>query len=388
MSSQTATSYCSDLMSKVNVMKRCKIAALLLAVVMAICGFTSCGSETSNVVTFRDTAIDENEYSFLMSYYKALYLYSYFGLTEDNSAIWTNQISEGVTVSDYLSALTLSSIMSTAIYVDLFDEYGLSLTDEETKTVDDAINSLIEKAGSKSALNSALAEFGANIDVLREVRTNNLKVSKVQEHLYGENGVETATPAEVDIYYNENYCRVKFIFISKTLEYERDENGDYIKSEEGNYKTRELSEEEIAAKKALFSDIEARVEAGEDFEALLNEYTMDTGMMHFEDGYYITSTSSFVEKDVITTSAGLEIGNTAKLETAAGWYLIKRYDLIDGGYNKEEYASAMFGGSLEQTVNDTKMQELLRGYSEEVEINEELMREYTLVKCAPNFYYY
>ena len=375
-------------MYKVTAMKRSRIAALFLAVVMILCTVTSCGSEAASVITFRETAIDENEYSFLMSYYKALYLYSYFGLTEDNSAIWTNQISEGVTVSDYLSALTLSSIMSTAIYVDLFDEHGLSLTDEDIKTVDDAINSLIEKAGSKSALNSALSEFGANIDVLRAVRTNNLKVSKVQDYLYGENGIETATPAEVDIYYNENYCRVKFIFISKTLEYEHDENGDYIKSEEGNYKTRELTEEEVAAKKALFADIEARVEAGEDFETLLDEYTMDTGMMHFEDGYYITSTSSFVEKDVISTSAGLEVGKTARLETASGWYLIKRYDLIDGGYNKEEYAKAMFGGNLEQTVNDTKMQELLRGYSEEVEINEDLIGEYTLVKCAPNFYYY
>ncbi len=369
-------------------MKKRRLTALFLAIVMVLCTVPSCGSEAANVITFRDTVIDENEYSFLMSYYKALYLYSYFGLTEDNSAVWTNQISEGVTVSDYLSALTLSSIMSTAIYVDLFDEYGLSLTDEELKTVDDAINSLIEKAGSKSALNSALSEFGANTDVLREVRTNNLKVSKVQDYLYGENGVETASPAEVDIYYNENYCRVKFIFISKTLEYERDENGEYIKSEEGNYKTRELTEDEKAAKKALFADIEERVANGEDFEALLDEYTMDTGMMHFEDGYYITSTSSFVEKDVISTSAGLEVGKTAKLETAAGWYLIKRYDLIDGGYNKEEYAKAMFGGSLAQTVNDTKMQELLRGYSEEIVIDEKLMSEYTLVKCAPNFYYY
>ena len=375
-------------MYKVSNVKKSRLAALILAIVMAICSFTSCGGEAANVITFRDTAVDKNEYSFLMSYYKALYLYSYFGLTEDNSAIWTNQISEGVTVSDYLSALTLSSIMSTAIYVDLFNEYGLSLTDEDIKTVDDAINSLIEKAGSKSALNASLSEFGANIDVLHQVRTNNLKVSKVQDHLFGENGVETATPAEVDIYYNENYCRVKFIFISKTLEYERDENGDYIKSEEGNYKTRELTEDEVIAKKQLFADIEARVEAGEDFEALLDEYTMDTGMMHFEDGYYITSTSSFVEKDVISTSAGLEVGKTAKLETAAGWYLIKRYDLIDGGYNKKEYASAMFGGSLAQTVNDTKMQELLRGYSEEIVIDDKLMSEYTLVNCKPNFYYY
>ena len=48
----------------------------------------------------------------------------------------------------------------------------------------------------------------------------------------------------------------------------------------------------------------------------------------------------------------------------------------------------MFGGSLETTVNNLKMQELLSGYSEEVEIDNELMGKYTLTTCKPNFYYY
>ncbi len=368
-------------------MVKTRIAAVFLAVIM-IFGITSCTKEAESVITFRDTVIDEREYSFLMSYYKGMYLYSYYGLTADNSAIWTTELTEGVTVNDYLTAMTLSSIMSTAIYVDLFDEYELSLTDEETDSVDDAIDSLIEKVGSEAKLNSALSEFGANVDTLREVRLNNLKIEKVQEYLYGENGINAATPAELDTYYKMNYCRTKFIFISKTLDYERDENGEYIKNEDGNLKTCELTEEEIAAKKELFGSIEERVNAGEDFEALLDEYTMDTGMMHFEDGYYLTSTSTFVESDVISTVAGLEIGEVTKLETAAGWYLIKRYELIDGAYEKEEYASAMFGGDLAETVISEKMQKQLSEYSEEVVVDEELMSEYTLASCAPNFYYY
>ncbi|MBQ8249104.1 MAG: peptidylprolyl isomerase [Clostridia bacterium] len=368
-------------------MMKKRFAAFLLALIM-ILGVTSCAKEAKSAITFRDTVIDEYEYSFLMSYYKGMYLYSYYGLTEDNAAVWTSEISEGVTVNDYLTALTLSSMMSTAIYVELFDEYGLSLTAEETAAVDDAIDSLIEKVGNKAKLNSALSEFGANVETLRKVRLNNLKIEKVQDYLYGENGINTVTKEELDEYYNANYGRTKFIFISKTVDYERDENGEYIKNEDGNIKTHELTEEEVAAKKEFFDELEERVNAGEDFDSLVAEYTMDTGMMRFEDGYYVTSTSTFVESTVTDTVAGLEIGETARLETANGWYLIKRYELIDEGYNKEEYAAAMFGGSLSELLISQRMQEQLSAYSEEVVIDEELMSKYTLASCTPNFYYY
>ena len=368
-------------------MRTSKIAALLLAVLMLVPVIAGCGEEPVSAITFRDTSISENEYCYMMSYYKGLYLYNYFGKTSDDPTIWTSELADGVTIGDYLGALTVSNIMSAAVYIDLFDEYGLTLTNEEINSVDQYIDGLISKLGSKSALNSALSAFGANIDAMRKVKIDSLKVTELQEHLYGENGIYAATEEEIDAYYNENYYRTKFIFISKTLEYERGENGEYKKNDEGDIVTREMTAEEKTAKEALFKDIEARIASGEDFETLLKEYTMDTGMLHFDDGYYINSASTFVESKVKTAVAELEINKTVSLETDAGWYIIKRYELIDGAYDKEEYASAMFGGDLGETVNTVKMQKLLSEYSEEIIVNDQTVADYPLAYCTPNFNY-
>lgn len=69
-----------------------------------------------------------------------------------------------------------------------------------------------------------------------------------------------------------------------------------------------------------------------------------------------------------------------------GIHIVKRYELIDGAYNDEEYAPYMFG-DLEATVNSIKLQELLGQYTNLVVINEEIVADYPLAKCTPNFYY-
>ena len=44
-------------------------------------------------------------------------------------------------------------------------------------------------------------------------------------------------------------------------------------------------------------------------------------------------------------------------------------------------------GDLEATVNSIKLQELLGQYTNLVVINEEIVADYPLAKCTPNFYY-
>lgn len=366
-------------------MRKIRFAALLLAAVMIVGVLGGCGKKAANAITFGDVVITENEYSYMMSTYKGMYLYTFFGLTSDNAEIWKSKMTDEVTVGDYLGALAVANIMSSAIYVGLFEQYGLSLTDGEINGVDEEIAKSVNELGSTASLNKVLAVYGANVDTLRNVLLNSLKVAKLQHHLYGENGIDVATDAEIDEYYKSTYMRTKFIFVSSEKEYERDENGELIYDEEAEaYKTRDLTEEEKAAKKALMESLEGRVAAGEDFDALVKEYTMSLDMLNYEDGYYFTSASTFLENSLKTTVAEMEIGDTKSLETDTGWYIIKRLELRDGAYADEKYASVMFG-DIKNTVNTLKMQKLIEPYADQLVINQDVVGNYPIEYCTPNF---
>ncbi len=367
-------------------MKKTRLAALILAVVMIVCAFAGCGKEAVAAITFRDTVITENEFIYWMSTYKGIFLKT-LGSTTDNPAFWSAQMAEGVTYGDYFDALAQSSIMSNAVALQLFGEYGLTLTKEEINSVDTAINSLITSVGGRSTLNSYLVAYGINIDILRDIKLDTLKAAKLQNHLYGENGIYAATEEELDAYYKENYYRAKYIVISKDMDYILDEKGERIlDTETGSYLTRDLTEAEVEEKKELAKDLELRITSGEDFETLMKEYTMDTRLLGFEDGYYFTSSATFVENAVKQAVATMAFDEVKAIETELGWYIIKRYELREDAWKDEAYAPYMFT-DLAASVNTVKMQEAFGGFSDEIITNDMVIDSYTIANCTANFYY-
>lgn len=369
-------------------MKKCRILALILALCMILTFTVSCGKKAEGFVSFRDTVIDQNKYFYMMSHFKALYLYSYFGLTEDNAQIWEQQMTADVTVGDYLSALALSNIMSIAVYVELFDDYGLTLSQSDLQTVDTQISQLIATAGSESELQKELSKYGADIETVRSVLTDSVKVSRLQEYLYGENGVEAISDEEVEEYFTENYMRCKLILIHKTQDYVYDANGEPVFDEDTQkFVTRDMSEDEIAEKEALYEQLKDRIlKDGEDFEALMTEYTMESGMKKFADGYYVTSASTFVPNEVLVALKAIEEGEVTAVESESGWYIVKRYELVEDAWKNEEYSAAMFG-DLKNTVSTLAMSELVAPYADEIVVDSEVVETYPISKFTPNFNY-
>ncbi len=366
-------------------MKKIKFAALILALIMIVGTAAGCKNEATSIMTFKNNVIDENEYCYMLSNYKAVYLYNLFGLTADNPEIWTSKLSEDVTVNDYLTALANSTVMQTVLCLGLFDEYGLSLSDAELANIEVQMEKYITSAGSKAALNNMLSAYGANVDTMKSIVIDSLKVAKLKSYLYGENGISVATAEEKDDYYKENYMRAKFIFISSQKDYEFDENGNYILDEKtGAYKTRDLTEEEKITKKSLFDDVEARLEEGEDFDELMRECTMNLDMTNYEDGYYFTAASSFLENSVVSAVSEMEIDETKSLTTDSGWYIIKRCELRDKAYEDEKYKNVMFGDMVDN-IHSLKLQKLIEPYVSEVVMDRTIMDKYPIAYCTPNF---
>lgn len=363
-----------------------RLVAALLTVIMLF-GLIGCGQSSATAISFGDVKISANMFCYWMSRYKAMFLYSYFGTTTDNAQLWTSELASGVTIGEFLESVAVSNIMSNAVCLGLFDDYGLKLTNEQQNQVDQYINSLVSSAGSKSALNSALSAYGVNADILKDIYLAEAKISALQEYLYGENGIEKATEAEIDEYYKANYYRCKHILVRTDVKYELDENGDpIVDAESGSYKTVALTDEEKEAQLALAEDLEKRIAAGEDYDALVAQYSEDTGMLQFQDGYYITSSSTFLPSEIITAVMAMNPGDIKTVESSYGVSIVKRYELIDGAYNDENYAAYMFG-DLAATVNSVKLQELIAMYADLVVTNDEIIDDYPLAYCTPNFYY-
>ncbi len=362
-----------------------KKIALLTAVVMLILTMVGCGSAPV-AISFGSTEITANMFNYWMSTYKAVYLYSLLGTTTDNPQLWAMQFTEGITYGDYLGALAASDIATKAVCHELFAEYALELTDEDTKTIEDHIEKITTATGGKAQLNSALSAFGVNIDILRQINIFDAKVAKLQEHLYGEDGIQKATEEELDKFFKENYYRAKYIFISTKFEYERDENGEVlIDEEQGTYKTRELTSDEITAKKALAEELDQKVKDGEDFDALVLEHSMDLGLQTFTDGYYFMTTSAYVTQEIINEVASMSVGETKTVTNDNGTWIVRRYELEDKAYDEE--MNAPLFSNFKASVNTIKLQELVASYSNALVIDPKVIASYPIGNCSPNFYY-
>ena len=363
-----------------------RIVAAALVVIMTLATLAGCGANPA-AMTFGKVRITSNMFCYWMSKYKAMYLYSMFGTTTDNPQYWSSKMTDTVTVGDYLGAMAASQIMQNAIMLGLFEEYNLTVSDEKMNEIDQAIETKITQAGSKSALNSALSAYGINATMLKDIYIAEAKISAVNDYLYGENGIEAATDAEVEQYFTSNYYRMKHILIRTDVRYEKDENGEPIVNDEGTaYRTIELTETEKAAQLELAADLEKRIAAGEDYDELVKEYSEDTGMQHFEDGYYITSACTFLPTEITQAVMKMNVGETKTVESSYGISIVRRYELKNDAYNTEPYKSELIG-DIKSTVNAVKLQTLVSGYGDSVIINKDVINDYPLASCTANFYY-
>ncbi len=222
-----------------------KIIAVLLCAATLL-AFASCSSANRTpVLSYEGQSITSDYYSLILSYQKGYYmqLFSYYyGIDLSASPEqWDAEFSEGVTLAEQLTSDINDYCRIVLICNYLADKYNIELTSQDTlDEIDDTVSSYVANYGGEDMFAVELAKIGADKATFIKFLNDSYRVSLVQEHLYGENGIQKVPAADVEEYFLKNYKKVdsmSFSFYTVT------------DAEEGTYDTyiADFTENEITA---------------------------------------------------------------------------------------------------------------------------------------------
>lgn len=356
-----------------------KIFALILSSAMLL-GAVSCASDV-DAMTFGSSAITENEFQFYLATYKARIAQTYSDF-KDTPDFYSMELGDtGMTAEEFLFDAVVHNVKMTLICDKLFNDYGLKLSSSVTNTIDEYLDDFVTEYanGSKTVFNSALSTYGINLKMLREIYIRDERAAAVFSHLFGSGGEMELTDEDRLEYLNENYVRVRHIYVNNKYKYAYDEDGVPIYTSEGTHQTVSLNSEELAAKNELIAIIDKELESGSDFEEIYEAFSEDK---YYENGYYLTSSTDFVN-EIVTSAFDLEIGDYIKVESDVGVHYIKRLEMDETPWSDE--ANADFFSGYDTTVADHLFNEYVESFLDEVVVNDEVIAKYTVEDSATNY---
>lgn len=361
-----------------------RMTCLILALVLCLALFVGCAAPGEVLIELDGKKITANMYTFWLSRYKAFFVYSYMN-NEENQQMWDSVMGDdGKTVNEIFTGYVLDNARTYAAALALYDEYKLSLPASEKETIEADLEALAETAGGKTVMNSELANFGVNYDMLGEIYTIEAKVAQLQEYMFADGGPGAITDADRDAYYTANYARIKHIFVSTTGKYVLDDEGNFTYDEDGNPIMAEFTDVELKAQREKAAEVVKKLEEGADFDEMLAAYTEDTATALYPNGYYFTQTSTYVD-EIIDAAFEMEIGDWNYVQSDLGYHIIQRLEL-----DPKAYASSLdvdFFTDFESNVEMEAFNRILAPYVERAQVNEEIAANYSLKTVMANYLY-
>ena len=235
------------------------ITAALTAAFLFNSSLYSC-SDTSYVMTVGDSKINAGIYIYNelteMSYQMTM-MYYQKGIKKD----YFNQKVDGKAFDEYLSDYALTATKEYAAVVDKFNELGLTLSDEDIKSINDSISSTWDSQG----------EFYESEGISKESVKLALKGSKMREelfdHYYAEGGEEAVSDDEMVKYLDDNYLRYKSISFAKT----KASTDSSSSATDSSTDSADAANEEAKAKRDEFLE-KAQGVSFDDFDSIIDEY--------------------------------------------------------------------------------------------------------------------
>ena len=361
-------------------MTKKRILLLILASAM-IFSLVSC-SKSKAAMKLDGSSISENMYQFWLSTYKADFL-SYYNNSVDSAAFWQSDATDELTTEQYAFDLINQNIKYMLVGIKLFRDYGLKIDADISQAIDEDIEEKIEFYGGRSVLNTMLAKYGVNVDILKECYIAKEKLYAVYEYLYGQGGVEAVSDAMLDSYYKENYSHVRYLVIYTEDKIVYDENGEYVFDSEGNVLTDKLTDAERAEKAEKIASAMAEIESGADFAEVLAKYN-EADMSAYPNGFFISPNELGVfGYSLVSQTKEMQIGDIRKIEDEGICYIAEKLELTE--LSKLDDASKTQLASLEGYCVQQQYEKKFSAIAEDIVIDESIVSKYSLSTVNANF---
>ncbi len=271
--------------------KKMTAGVLTLAATASLCG---CG-DNGYIMTVEDMNIRNGIY---LSFQQSSYNEAYNKIQEVNSAdssaesasdsTSTSEIDvfaekvEDKSSADWIKEKALDDVLRFVAVQKKCEEYGITLTEDEIKEINDEIasawdeeNVYVQYTLGFSTLGEYYESLGVGMDSMKEIRKTNKLSDKLFLHYYDTDGEYATTQDEINAYITENYAAVKML----TLNY-KDASGNALESDEDKQAVKDN------AKK--YAD---RINGGESFI----DVKYDFDLISAQDAARANAESSFTE---------------------------------------------------------------------------------------------
>lgn len=306
-------------------MKKTRVLAALAAVAMMVSG---CGSNSN----LNDVAMEIGSVK----------------ITAGDIAVMTDaEMAYMGSDFDSVKSMIAEQMETVFKYGALGEAMGIELTDEEENSAVQMRAQYASNGGGLKAYSKYLKENKSSIDFLDKLFEANTYASKVQEKVTEEFEDKEATDEELKEYYEKNYFAAKHILINKPEEGEEAADG-------------EKQGEELA------NDLLERAKNGEDFDAMMNEYSEDPGLESNPDGYVFTDGEMVEEFE--NAVKDIKPGEFTICESSYGYHVIMRVELPDFENEKSSVSSTYSSKRIENRID-----ELLEEYKIKVTVNSDVI---------------
>ena len=246
---------------------------------------------------------------------------------------------DGKPASAWLKDYALERVKRYVAVEKLFDEYGLTLSDEDNSSINDYISSLDTDLGyyaqyygiEESSFGEHYENMGISKDSLRKLTENSYKESAVFLHNYDTDGLTPVSADEINSYATENYAAVKLLKFEFT-----DHQGLALKEDSDIQAIRDLAQS--------YAD---RANSGEDWLDIQYDFDLRTAQLKA----WTDAVDSYAEEhsgtaEAASTAEAADISaNTAEAE-------VQTAEAQTSGASTAEASTAEAAPAEEETVQE------------------------------------
>lgn len=264
---------------------------------------------------------------------------------ENIENFWETTEIDGKKAVDVAKEKALEAAVKNKVELLKAKEKGIELTSEEKQQIIDQKKNTIAQMGGRDAYNKALKQMGMNDQDLTEAMQTEILLRKLFTQVTNEDEKYNFSDELLREHYEntkEEYknpqVRAKHILIS-TVDDEQ----------------QPLPQEEIDAARAKAEEIYAKIQAGEDFDQLMNEHSEDPGLQGNPDGYTFGKGEMVPEFEEAAFS--LEAGQVSEIvESSYGYHIIKVEEKMDDYYTPFEEVKEQIKQELTQKEYDKEVE--------------------------------